>query len=118
MAEGWLRQLAGDRAEAASAGTQPVGVNPSAIEAMRESGVDLRGHRSRHVSEFLDQRFDYVITVCDHARQTCPVWPGAGKMLHWSLDVPAGKSMDEFRRVRDEIEKCVGEFAADFAGQG
>ncbi len=116
MAEGWLRHLAGDRFEVASAGTHPVGVNPAAIAAMREVGVDLSGHRSKSVAEFAGQRFDYVITVCDRTRESCPVFPDAAHVLHWSFDDPAaaqGSPEDRqavFRRVREEIAARIGEF--------
>lgn len=112
IAEGWLRHLSGGKVEASSAGTAPAGVNPTAVEVMREVGIDLSGHRSQHVSEFAGVRFDAVITVCDHARESCPVWPEAGEMLHWSLDDPAGREMEEFRRVRDEIGSRLREYVA------
>src|SRR5579872_3565200 len=76
MAEGWLRHLAGDRFEVASAGTHPSSVNPLAIEAMRERGIDISSHRSKSVQEFVSQPFDYVITVCDAAAEACPIFPG------------------------------------------
>ena len=113
MAEGWLRHLAGDRFEAASAGTHPTGVHPLAVEAMREVGIDLSGHRSKSAEEYAGQRFDYVVTVCDPAREACPLFPGAGAMLHWSFDDPAAATGTDrerlavFRRVRDEIGERV-----------
>jgi len=116
MAEGLLRHLAGDRFEALSAGTRPAGLNPGAIEVMREIGIDISTHRSRHVDEFVAQEFDWVITVCDSARETCPVFPGAAARLHWSFDDPAAAtgSVQErravFRRVRDEIAGCIRRF--------
>jgi len=119
MAEGWLRHLAGDRYEAASAGTQPVGLNPGAVEAMREIGVDISTHRSKHLNEFLDTRFDYVVTVCDRAKESCPIFPGSGMLLHWSFDDPAHAtgSADErrtvFQRVRDEIAGQVRRFVSE-----
>jgi len=108
MAEGWLRHLAGDRYEALSAGTHPVGLNPGSVEAMAEVGVDISFHRSKNVSEFVGQPFDYVITVCDRANETCPRWSTATHLLHWSFDDPAGfteatERCRVFRRVRDEI---------------
>ena len=101
MAEGLLRHLAGDRFEALSAGTRPAGLNPGAIEVMREIGIDISTHRSRHVDEFVAQEFDWVITVCDSARETCPVFPGAAARLHWSFDDPAAAtgSVQERRAV-------------------
>ncbi|TAJ07364.1 MAG: arsenate reductase ArsC [Nitrospirae bacterium] len=109
MAEGWLRHLAGDRFDVASAGTHPVGLNPVAVAAMREVGVDISRHTSKNVNQFLGERFDYVITVCDSAKEACPTFPGATSRLHWSFDDPAAAqgSLEErlqvFRRVRDEI---------------
>jgi arsenate reductase len=119
MAEGWLRHLAGDRFDVSSAGTQPTGLNPGAVEAMRESGVDISGHRSKHLNEFLGVRFDHVITVCDRAKEACPIVPGARTMLHWSFDDPAaaeGSQEDRravFRRVREEIGGQIRKFLAD-----
>jgi arsenate reductase len=109
MAEGWLRHLAGSRFEVISAGTHPVGVNPLAIGVMAEAGVDISLHRSKKVDEFLGQRLDYVITVCDRAKDTCPTVHVGAKVLHWSFDDPVeaqGSDDDRqrvFRRVRDEI---------------
>lgn len=108
MAEGWLQHLAGDRYEALSAGTHPVGLNPGSVEAMAEVGVDISFHRSKNVSEFMGQPFDYVITVCNRAKESCPRWSGAARLLHWSFDDPAGitdatERRCVFRCVRDEI---------------
>ncbi len=106
MAEGLLRHLAGDRCEVVSAGTHPKGVHPKTVEVMREIGIDISSHTSKSVQEFLEQKFDYVITVCDRARRQCPVFPGA-EPIHWGFDDPAEADVDEqlrtFRRVRDEI---------------
>lgn len=113
MAEGLLRHLAWDRFEAASAGTHPAGVNPLAVQAMREIGIDISHHRSKYVDEFLGQRFDYVITVCDRARETCPIFPSASQILHWSFDDPAAvqgtaeERMSVFRKVRDELSERI-----------
>lgn len=113
MAEGLLRQLAGDRFEVVSAGTQPAGLNPRAIEVMGEIGIDLSGHQSKNVSQFLGRRFSFVITVCDKAKETCPIFPFAFKSLHWSLDDPAAvqgsdeERLEAFRRIRDEIGKRI-----------
>ena len=117
MAEGWLRHLAGERFEAFSAGTHPVGLNPGSVEAMAEVGVDISQYRSKNASEFLSQSFDYVITVCDRAKETCPRWSGAVRLIHWSFDDPAAVSdtterRQVFRRVRDEIAASVREFLA------
>lgn len=122
IAEGFLRNLAGDRLEVASAGTQPAGLNPGAVEAMREVGIDISAHRSKRVEEFLGRRFDFVITVCDRAKETCPVFPGARSVKHWSFDDPAAAegSPEEkravFRRVRDEIAARIRAFMAEEVG--
>ena len=118
MAEGLLRKMAGDRFEVESAGVDPVRVRPEAIEAMREIGVNISEHRSKSVDEFARQEFDYVVTVCDNAREHCPVFPGKTERIHWSFDDPAKASGDEaarlvvFRRVRDEIENRLREFVS------
>jgi arsenate reductase len=117
MAEGWLRQIAGDGAEVQSAGTKPAGLNPMAVAVMREAGIDISGQRSKHVDELAQRDFLFVITVCDSAREACPVFPGALYQLHWSFDDPAAAAGTEaerlavFRRVRDEIQSRVREFA-------
>jgi arsenate reductase len=119
MAEGWLRHLAGDRFEVSSAGTSPAGLNPGAVDAMKESGVDISTHRSKHLNEFAGVRFDYVVTVCDRAKETCPIFPGARTVLHWSFDDPAAaQGADEerrkvFRRVRDEIAGRINQFIGE-----
>jgi arsenate reductase (thioredoxin) len=116
MAEGLLRHDAGERFEVESAGTRPGHVRPEAIAAMREIGIDISGHRSKSVDEFKDQSFDLVLTVCDNARETCPVYPGHGQRLHRSFDDPAavrGSEEDRlaaFRRVRDEIRDYLRTF--------
>lgn len=116
MAEGLLRELAGDVFEVESAGVSPTAVRPEAIAVLREIGVDISTHRSKSVDEFTGQQFDYVITVCDNAREQCPVFPAETKRLHWSFDDPAASAGDEaarlavFRRVRDEIEERLRGF--------
>ena len=116
MAEGLLRHDGGDKFEVESAGVISSFVRPQAIEAMREIGIDISDHRSKSVEEFAGQSFDYVITVCDNARENCPVFPGKTERIHWSFDDPADApgSEDEklmvFRRVRDEIRKRLREF--------
>src|ERR1035437_1044827 len=117
MAEGWLRQLAGDQFEAFSAGAKPAGhVHPLAIKAMAEVGIDILGHTSKHLDVFDGQKFDYLITVCDHAREACPTYAGAENRLLWSFDDPAHapgteeQKMKVFRRVRDEIRARIEEF--------
>ena len=113
MAEGYLRAVAGDRFEALSAGIEPKGLNPLAVEAMREIGIDISGQRSKDVREYLGQAIPYVITVCDNAREHCPVFPRTYKFLHWSLQDPAAASgthedkLAVFRRVRDEIARRI-----------
>ena len=109
MAEGLLRADAGDRFEVASAGVNPSQVRPEAIEAMREIGIDISGHRSKSVDEFASQQFDYVITVCDNASEQCPIFPGKTERIHWSFEDPAAVQGDAearlavFRKVRDDI---------------
>jgi arsenate reductase len=117
MAEGLLRHDAGDRFEVESAGTKPSRVRPEAIAAMRELDIDISGHRSKSVNEFDGQQFDYVITVCDNAKESCPVFLGTAKRLHHSFDDPAALdgSQDQrlalFRRVRGELREYLTEFA-------
>ena len=109
MAEGLLRHEAGDRFEVFSAGTKPSTVRPEAIAVMHELGIDISGHRSKSVDEFAGQDFDYVLTVCDNAKASCPIFPGNTKRIHWSVDDPAAVEGSEehrlaaFRRVRDEL---------------
>ena len=109
MAEGLLRQMAGDNFEVFSAGVAPTHVRSEAIEAMREIGIDISAHRSKSVDEFLGQEFDYVITVCDNANEQCPTVPGKTRRLHWSFEDPAAVEGDHnvrlngFRSVRDQI---------------
>lgn len=109
MAEGFLRARAGDRLEVASAGTEATRVHPLAVRAMDEVGIDLRAHESKTVDGLSGQQWDWVITVCDSARERCPVFPGRPARLHWSFDDPSaagggeGEQLAVFRRVRDEI---------------
>lgn len=116
MAEGMLRSLDAARFDVFSAGTNPSSVNPLAIEAMREIGVDISTHLSKSVDEFIGKEFDYVITVCDNANKNCPVFPSHTSRIHWSFDDPAAieGSVEErlraFRRVRDEIRDQLREF--------
>ena len=117
MAEGWLRHLAGDRFESLSAGAKPTGyVHPLAIKAMAEVGVDIAGHRSKSITEFDGQTLDVLVTVCDNARESCPVFAGAKQTIHHSFDDPAHATGSEeeklcvFRRVRDEIRAWIEEF--------
>jgi arsenate reductase len=116
MAEGLLRQLGGDRFEAASAGTQPSTVNPMAIRAMAELSIDISHHRSKSVDEMSGRQFDFVITVCDNARESCPVFPADVRMIHWGVEDPAQAAgsdeerIEVFRRVRDELAEHVRRF--------
>jgi arsenate reductase len=117
IAEALLRHEAGDRFEGHSAGVEPRGVNPLTIRALRDAGVDPPPLRSKSVREYLGQRFDVVVTVCDQARESCPVFPGDGERLHWSFDDPAVATGTEdeqlavFRRVVAEIHAQVRSFA-------
>lgn len=116
MAEGLLRWRGGDRFEVESAGTHPSYVRPEAIAVMAELGVDLSGQRSKSVEEFVGQRFDFAITVCDNAKENCPYLPGVGQFVHWSFEDPAAVTGDEekrqaaFRRIRDEIDGRLREW--------
>jgi len=114
MAEALLRLIAGNYFEAASAGTHPVGMNPMTIEVMKEIGIDMAHHRSKHVQEFAGQAFDYVVTVCDRAKETCPIFPTASHVLHWSFDDPAAapeaQRRQVFRQIRDEISGRIRHF--------
>lgn len=104
IAEGLFRAKAGDQVEVESAGTKPKGLNPLAVEVMKEIEIDISGHKSKDVSQFADQKFDLVITVCDNAKESCPVFPGA-KTLHWSLPDPEDK--EAFRKVRMELDERI-----------
>jgi arsenate reductase len=113
MAEGFLRHIAGDKFEVFSAGVKPTQVNPLAIKVMAEAGVDISKHRSKSAMEFIGEKFDYVITVCDNARQTCPVFLGKYEKIHWSLEDPAEVTGTEeeklivFTKVRDQIKARI-----------
>ena len=115
MAEGLLRALKGDRWEAYSAGTAPTGVHPGAVQAMAEIGIDIRGHRAKGLDAFKGIAFAEVVTVCDHAQESCPVVPGGGARRHQSFEDPAAAMGTEadvlgaFRRVRDEIRNWIME---------
>jgi arsenate reductase (thioredoxin) len=124
MAEGLLRALAGDQFEVFSAGSKPSIVNPLAIRAMDERGIDIHGQRSKHLSEYLQHPFDYVITVCDNAAESCPLFPGKATRLHWSFPDPAAvegsddDKMASFREIRDAIEKQLTEWISTFSRAG
>lgn len=117
MAEGWTRALKGDRIEAFSAGIDTHGLNPRAVQVMAEAGVDISGHRSKTVADLPTKGFDYVVTVCDHAHESCPLFPGKTKVIHVGFDDPPrlakdAKTKEEalapYRRVRNEIRAFVG----------
>jgi arsenate reductase (thioredoxin) len=116
MAEGWTHALKGDEIEVYSAGIETHGLNPNAVKVMAEAGVDITHQKSQHIDEFKDTKIDYVITVCAHAHETCPFFPGEAKVLHVGFDDPPKLSpadaseevkLDGFRRVRDEIKAFV-----------
>jgi arsenate reductase len=115
MAEGFLKHYKKDW-EIYSVGTQPVGLNPIAVEVMSEKGIDISGYKSKHIDLFLNKKFDYVITVCDNAKESCPIFPGNAEYVHWSLKDPAAtegtkeEKLDVFRKTRDEIHNKVLEF--------
>lgn len=120
MAEGWTRALKSDQIDVCSAGIETHGLNPNAVKVMAESGVDISGHKSQHIDEFKDAKIDYVVTVCDHAHETCPFFPGGAKVMHVGFDDPPrmakeiaekGGSEEEqleaYRKVRDQIRAFV-----------
>ncbi len=124
MAEGLLRYLVGDQMDVCSAGTKPSTVNPLAIRVMQERGLDISHHRSKHLDEFRSQPFDYVITVCGNAAESCPVFPGPAQRTHWSFPDPAEVEGDEatrlqaFRHIRDALEAQLRDWlAAQLAAQ-
>ena len=116
MAEGFLRHLAGDRFEVASAGTEATRVHPLAVRAMGEVGIDLSTHASKTLGALPDRPWDYVITVCDSANERCPLFPGSTTRLHWSFDDPSAAAgaeaerLEAFRRVRDGIQLRLREW--------
>ena len=116
MAEGWARHLKADVLAAHSAGVETHGLNPRAVQVMAEAGVDISGHRSQHIDEFADVPLDVVVTVCGHAAESCPVFPGATCVVHHGFDDPPGltRGLDDedailavYRRVRDEVRDYV-----------
>lgn len=116
MAEGWARHLKGDAIEAYSAGVATHGMNPHAVAVMAEAGVDISSHHSKHVDDLAEVEFDYVVTVCDNAAESCPVFRGSAKVIHRPFDDPPrlareatkeAEAMDHYRRVRDEIRDYV-----------
>ena len=119
MAEGWLRHLGGSYVIVESAGTEPKGVHPIAIQVMKEAGIDLSSHTSDPVERYIEQRFDLVITVCDSAREQCPVFPGAKRVVHQAFEDPDYPEMSEselsdvFRRIRDDLGRFCRQLLAD-----
>ena len=116
MAEGWTRALKSDAIEPYSAGIETHGLNPNAVKVMAEAGVDISGHRSQNVQDLMDVPLDYVVTVCGHANETCPMFPGKAKVVHVGFDDPPRlaeaaetdeEALDCYRRVRDEIKAYV-----------
>ena len=123
MGEGLFRAEGGEEYEVFSAGTKPSHFRPEAIAVMHEIGVDISGHRSKSVDEFTDQSFDYIVTVCDNARDICPIFQGGGERIHWSFEDPAAVEGGEeerraaFRRIRDQIHGRVKTFFSERADQ-
>jgi arsenate reductase len=123
MGEGLLRHMAGDRFDVYSAGILPSGLADESIEVMREIGIDVSAQRSQHVDEFAGVSFDYVITVCDDAREVCPVFPGGGQRIHWSVEDPSdtyargGTLLEAFRVARDDLRWRIEDFVVETADQ-
>jgi arsenate reductase len=116
MAEGWARKLKADSVEAYSAGIAPHGMNKTAVAVMKEAGVDITGQHSKHADELRGVPFDYIVTVCDNAHETCPIFPGKTKVIHVGFDDPPqlaktakneGEALSHYRRVRDEIRSFI-----------
>ena len=131
MAEGWTRALQGDIIEAYSAGVETHGLNPDAVAVMAEAGVDISQHKSKHINEFARVDLDFVITVCDHAHETCPCFPNIGKVIHVGFDDPPKmaamlaeqgadkeEQLDCFRKVRDDIRAFVEKLPGNLNIQG
>ncbi len=126
MAEGWARALKGDLIEAYSAGIETHGLNPNAVKVMAEAGVDISGHHSKNVAELKDVPLDYVVTVCGHANETCPMFPGKTRVVHVGFDDPPRlakdalteeEALDCYRRVRDEIRAYIETLPESLAGK-
>ena len=119
MAEGLFRELAGEAFDAHSAGTNPTTINPLAIKSMAAIGIDISNQRSKSIDEYIGAPFDLVITVCDNAKESCPVFPQATRRLHWPFEDPAGATGTEpermlvFNRVRDQIEARIRSFLSE-----
>jgi arsenate reductase (thioredoxin) len=126
MAEGWARHLKGDVIEPWSAGLEKHGLNPHAVKVMKEAGVDISGQHSKTLDELSDVKLDWVVTVCGHAHETCPLFPGDAQVVHVGFDDPPrlareepdpDKALDHYRRVRDEIRAFVETLPASLSGQ-
>ena len=115
MAEGLLRHLAGDRFEVHSAGIVDSQVRPETVEAMREVGIDISAQRSKKAEVYAGRRFDVVVTTCDEAKEACPLFPGAGRMIHWSIPDPVGRGMPAYRAARDQLR---GSIERELLGRG
>lgn len=119
MGEGLFRAEGGEGIQVFSAGTTPSAVRPEAIAVMKEIGIDISSHRSKSIDEFSGHSFDYVVTVCDNARDNCPVFPGGAERIHWSVEDPAAvqgseaERLSAFRRIRDQIHEQVKVFLRD-----
>ena len=124
MAEGILRELGGDRVEVASAGTEVTRVHPLAVREMAERGIDISGQHSKHMDEFLGERFDYVVTVCDNAGESCPIFPGDPERIHWSIPDPSAVEGEKktrqaaFKRAADELTTRIRYLLALFEKEG
>ena len=119
IAEGYLKHFAKDKAAVNSAGIETHGVNPKAIAVMKEDGIDISQHTSNNIDEYRNSNFDYVITVCDNAKERCPVFPSTARQFHYNFPDPAKATgteeeiMQEFRKVRDEVKKYCKEFVTN-----
>jgi arsenate reductase len=126
MAEGWARALKGDVIEAYSAGIETHGLNPNAVKVMAEAGVDISGHQSKNVADLMDVPFDYVVTLCGHANETCPMFPGKAKVVHVGFDDPPKlakeartqeEALGHYRRVRDDIRAFIDKLPGVLVGE-
>ena len=126
MAEGWARHLKGDAIEPYSAGIETHGLNPNAVRIMAEADVDISGHRSKHVDELAEVPFDYVVTVCDHAHEHCPLFPGRARVVHVGFADPPRlareaateeEALDAYRQVRDEIRRFIESLPEGLTGK-
>ena len=116
MAEGLARHLLGPDVQIQSAGSLPGRVHPLAIQAMAEIGIDISGQESKTLERYLGREIDWLVTVCDQARESCPVLPGVRNQRHWSIEDPAGKGIEAFRAARDELRGRIDAFVSEVAG--